>query len=162
MPGMPPNDGLDPERQETILALLRERSKSASLSALRQQLLQDGYDRATVDRAIAVFQEQPHPPAPRRRFWPWPLLIAAFNSVLTIVLTMLLSRSPSEEPYWIAGPVVLAFLICCGEVFIAFLMLIPRETRPWIGVLLLGIGLFAGVAVVALGGLCAGIMFGPH
>jgi hypothetical protein len=159
---MTPNDGLDPERQETILALLRERSKSASLSALRQQLLQGGYDRATVDRAIAVFQEQPDPPALRRRGWRWALLIAAFNTVLTIVLTMLLGGSPSEEQYWIVGPVILAFMVCFWELVIGALMLIPRDTRPWIGVLLQGIGLFAGVAVVVLGGLCAGIMFGPH
>ena len=110
-----------------------------------------------MDRAIAVFKEPPEPPAPRRWFGPWPLLIAAFNSVLMIVLTMTLSGSPSEQQYWIFGPAAFAFMICFGELFIAILMLIPRDTRPWVGVLLQGIGLFAGVAVVILGGLCVAV-----
>jgi hypothetical protein len=154
MSGMPPNDDLDPERQEAILAYLREHSGRYSLSALRQQLLQNGYDRATVDRAIAMFQEQPIPPAPRRRVWPWVLLIATFNAVLAIVLTIRFGGSPSQQQYWIFGPVILAFMICFWEFVIAVLLKIPRETRHLGGVLLQGIGLFAGLAVVVLGGLC--------
>jgi len=139
---------------EPIFDYLRKHSEHSSLATLRGELLEYGYDRATVDRAIAVFQEQPAPPALRQRGWRGALLIAAFNSVLAIVLTMLFGGSPSEEQYWIVGPAILTFLICFGELFIAVLMLIPRDTRPWIGVLLQGIGLFAGVAVVAIGGLC--------
>jgi len=135
---------------EPIFDYLRKNSQHSSLATLRGELLEYGYDRATVDRAIAVYREQ-SPPAPRG---PWPLWIAAFNSVLAIVLTMLLSGSPSQQQYWIFGPAILTFLICLGELFIAFLMLIPRDTRPWIGVLLQGIGLFAGAAVIVLGGLC--------
>src|SRR5437764_596067 len=95
---------------DPIFDYLREHSGRYSLSALREQLLQTDYDRALVDRAIAVFQEQPTPLAPRQRFRPWVLQIVAFNSVLTIVLTMILS-SPSKEQYWIVGPVILAFLV---------------------------------------------------
>ena len=148
MPDIPPNEDLDPERQEPIFDYLRKHSGHDSLATLRGELLEYGYDRATVDRAIGVYRET-NPPVPPRG--PWPLWIAAFNFVLTIVLTMLL---PSEEEYWVFGPAILAFLICFGELFIAFLMLIPRDTRPWIGVLLQGIGLFAGVGVIVLGGLC--------
>jgi hypothetical protein len=139
---------------DPILAYLREHSWRYSLAALREQLLKTGYDPAAVDRAIAAFQEPPVPPAPRQRFRPWVLQIVTFNSVLTIVLTMILS-SPSKEQYWIVGPVILAFLVCLVEFFIVILLKIPRETRHLGDVLLQGIGLFAGLAVVVLGGLCA-------
>lgn len=138
---------------EPILAYLREHSGRYSVKALRQQLLQNGYDRATVDRAIAVFQEQPTPLAPRQRGWPWALLIVTFNTVLTTVLTIRLSGSPNK-PYWIFGPVLLAFMICFWELVIVVLLKIPRATRHWGGVLLQGIGLFGGLAVIVLGGLC--------
>jgi len=152
MPAIPPSD-LDPNLAR-ILDYLREHSGRYSLSALREQLLQNGYDAAAVDWALAVFQGPPTSPEPRQTAWPWVLTIAAFNAVLAIVLTIRIGGSPSQQQYWIFGPASLVFLICLGELFIAFLMLIPRDTRPWIGVLLRGIGLFAGVAVVALGGLC--------
>jgi hypothetical protein len=139
---------------DPVLAYLREHSGRFSLGALREQLLQNGYDPATVDRAIAVFQDQPDPLAPRWRFGPWVLLIATFNSVLAIVLTMTLGGSPSEQQYWIFGPVAFAFMICLGEFFIVILLKIPRDTRRLGDVLLQGIGLFAGLAVVVLGGLC--------
>ena len=107
-----------------------------------------------MERAIAEFQEPPEPPAPRQGVSPWVFLIATFNVVLAIVLTMILGGSPSEQQYWVFGPAAFAFMICCGEFFIVILLKIPRETRHLGGVLLQGIGLFAGVAVVVVGGLC--------
>lgn len=41
---------------EAVLAYLNENSGRYSLEALRRQLLQTGYDPATVDRAVATFQ----------------------------------------------------------------------------------------------------------
>ncbi|HTG34941.1 MAG TPA: hypothetical protein VLB76_18625 [Thermoanaerobaculia bacterium] len=139
---------------EPILAYLREHSWHYSLAALRERLLQDGQDPATVEWAIAMFKEPPTPPAPGQRVSPWVFLIATFNAVLATVLTMTLGGSPSEQQYWIFGPVAFAFMICLGEFFIVILLTIPRETRHLSGVLLQGIGLFAGVAVIVLGGLC--------
>jgi hypothetical protein len=139
---------------EPILAYLRYFAGRYNLAALREQLLQTGYDPAAVDRAIAAFQEQQALPAPREGVRSWALLIVAFNSVLATVLTMRFAGSPSEQQYWIFGPIAFAFMICLGEFFIVILLTIPRETRHLSGVLLQGIGLFAGLAVIVLGGLC--------
>src|SRR3954453_17208472 len=67
---------------DPIFNYLREHSGRYSLSALREQLLQTGYDPAEEDRAIAVFQEQPTPPASRQRVWPWALLVLAINAAM--------------------------------------------------------------------------------
>jgi hypothetical protein len=150
MPGMTPNEDLDPERQETILALLRERSKSASLSALRQQLLQDGYDPATVDRAIAVYQEQ-NPPKPPASVWPKVLLVVAFNAV---ILALIGWASRGGEYGFIPAVVVYGFLICCVELVVFFSLRATLETRHWGRALLRGLALFVGLAIIVLGGLC--------
>ena len=47
---------------DPIFAYLREYSARYSFTALREQLLQNGYEPAEVDRAIAVFQQQKKPP----------------------------------------------------------------------------------------------------
>jgi hypothetical protein len=139
---------------EPIFAYLRQYAGRYSLAALREQLLQTGYDPAIVDRAIAAFQEPPAPPAPHQSVWPWVLLIVAFNAVLATVLTILFGGSPSQQQYWIFGPASFALMICLGEFFIVILLKIPQETRRWGSVLLQGIGLSAGLAVIVLGGLC--------
>jgi hypothetical protein len=48
---------------DPILAYLRQYSAQYSLPALREQLVQNGYDPATVDAAIAVHQQGGPQPA---------------------------------------------------------------------------------------------------
>ena len=156
MPGMTPNDDLDPERQEAILALLREHSKHSSLEELREQILQNGYDPSAVDRAIAVYQEQ-NPPGPPASVWPKVLLVVAFNAVILALIGW-----ASKGEYWFISVVIYGFLVGCVELVVFLSLLATRETRRWGRVLLQGLGLSAGLALVILGGLCVGTMSGPH
>lgn len=132
---------------DPILAYLREHSDRYSLAALRRQLLQTGHDPQDVDLAIDIFQHENAPP--RFRGWPWMVLIVVLNTVLTIVVS-----GPRSQQYWIVGVTVFAFLICAAEVVLALVFKIPRDTRYAAGVLLRGVGLFAGLAVLVLGGMC--------
>jgi hypothetical protein len=150
MPGMTSNDDLDPERQEAILALLREHSKHYSLTELREQILENGYAPAAVDRAIAVYHEQ-NPPAPPASAWPKVLLVVAFNAVILALIGW-----ATRGEYWSVWVVICGFLICCVELVVFLSLLATRETRRWGRALLQGLGLFAGLAVVILGGLCVG------
>jgi hypothetical protein len=129
-----------------ILAYLQENYGRSSLPALHRQLLENGSDPVDVDWAIRIFQQEN--PAARSRTWPWALLIVPFNAALTV----LLSRS-SNEMHWLLPLMLWAFLICCGELVIGLLLRIPWQTRHLSGVLLRGLALFAGLAIVTLVGL---------
>jgi hypothetical protein len=137
---------------DTILAYLREHSAQYSTAALRKQLLETGHDREDVDTAIQIFLHEN--PAARPRVWPWMVLIVVLNTVLTITLS-----GPRSQQYWIAGVVLLAGVICFWEVVLALIFKIPRDTRYGAGVLLRGVGLFAGLALLVLGGVCT---LGPY
>jgi FtsH-binding integral membrane protein len=132
---------------EPILAYLRESSGRYSIAALRRQLLETGHTADDVDLAIQIFQHEN--PTARPRVWPWMMLIVTFNTVLTIGLSASIS-----QPYWIAGVTVLAFLICVAELVLGLVFKMPRNTRYGAGVLLRGMGLFAGLALLVLGGVC--------
>jgi hypothetical protein len=134
-----------------ILAYLQENHGRYSLAALHRQLLQNGHDPVDVDWAIRIFQQEN--PAARPWVWPWALLIVAFNTALTV----LLSRLPNEQ-FWVFRLVICAFLIGCGELVIGLLLKIPWQTRHLGGVLLRGLALFAGLGIVALGGVFTGII----
>jgi hypothetical protein len=136
---------------EPILAYLKENYGRYSLGILHRQLLENGYDPGDVDWAIQIFQQEN--PAARSRVWPWALLIVAFNTALMVPLSRL-----SNEQYWILRLVIGAFLICCGELVIGLLLKIPWQTRHLSRVLLRGLALFVGLGIVALGGLCTGII----
>ena len=132
---------------DPILAYLREHSDRYSLAALRRQLLQTGHDPKDVDLAIDIFQHENAPP--RSSAWPWMALIVVLNTVLTIGLS-----GPRSQQYWIVGVTALAFMICAAEVVLGLVFKIPRDTRYAAGVLLRGAGLFGGLAVLVLGGVC--------
>src|SRR3954452_18527844 len=68
---------------DPIFAYLREHSGRYSLSALREQLLQTGYDPAEVDRAVAIYQQE-DPPKLSPPVWPKALLVAGANVLLVI------------------------------------------------------------------------------
>jgi len=130
-----------------ILAYLRENSGRYSTAALRKQLLETGHPAEDVDLAIQIFEHEN--PAARPLGWPWMVLIAILNTVLTIGLS-----GPRSQQYWIMGVTVLAFLICVAELVLGLVFKIPRDTRYAAGVLLRGVGLFAGLALLVLGGVC--------
>ena len=132
---------------DPILVYLREHSGRYSTAALRRQLLQTGHDPKDVDLAIQIFQHESSEARPWG--WPWMVLIVVLNTVLTIVLS-----GPRSQQYWIVGVTILAFMICVAEVVLALIFKIPRDTRYGAGVVLRGVGLFAGVALLVLGGVC--------
>ncbi len=132
---------------ESILAYLREHSERYSLAALRRQLLQNGRQPDDVDLAIQIFQHEN--PVPRSLSWLWMGLIVAINTVLTLVLS-----GPRSQQYWIVGVTGLVFLISFAELVLGLVFKIPRDTRRAAGVLLRGTGLFAGLALLVLGGVC--------
>jgi len=81
MPGMPPGDSTDAARYEAVVALVREHSKRYSRDELRERIIENGYDPADVERAMA--SQLPERPVPL-----WLLLSAAFQIALTVVLTL--------------------------------------------------------------------------
>jgi hypothetical protein len=132
---------------ESILAYLREHSERYSLTALRRQLLQNGCQPDEVDLAILIFQQEN--PVPRSLVWLWMGLIVAINTVLTFVLS-----GPTSQQYWIVGVTGLVCLISFAELVLGLIFMIPRDTRRASGVFLRGVGLFAGLALLILGGVC--------
>ncbi len=136
---------------EPILAYLREHSGRYSPAALRRQLIESGQDPEDVDRAIRIFEEE----RPRDPVGPLRWLVVAVNA---LVLAVLLWQGEQGQ-YWLAGPVIGLFMICCAELVIGLVLLIPWRSRRWGRDLLQGLGLSAGLALLVLGGLCVA---GPH
>jgi hypothetical protein len=71
---------------DPVLAYLREHSGRYSLAALREQLLQNGYDPAAVDQAIAVYRQE----VPSARAWPKTLGVVAIDGVLLVLVILLI------------------------------------------------------------------------
>ena len=137
---------------DPVLAYLREHSGRYSLGALREQLLQNGYDPATVDRAIAVFQDQQPPPVIRQPVWRRALQITAVNAVL-IAVAIGVGASGFNETVLTALGFTL-FLLGCAEFLGGFVLAFPEKTRPWGLALLFGFFLTVGLGVLILGGVC--------
>ncbi len=137
---------------EPIFAYLREHSGRYSLAALREQLLQNGYDPSTVDRAIAAFQEQQPPPVPRQPVWRRALQITGVNAVL-IAVAIGVGASGFNETVMTALGFTL-FLLGCGEFLGGFVLAFPEKTRPWGLALLFGFFLTVGLGILVLGGVC--------
>jgi len=142
-----PDPSLDP-----ILAYLREHSGRYSLAALRGQLLQNGYDPATVERAVAVFQDQQPPPVPRQPVWRKALLVLAVNALL-VSATIGIGVLKAGETVLTALGFTL-FLVGCAEFLGGFVLAFPEKTRPWGLALLFGFFLTIGLGVLILGGVC--------
>jgi hypothetical protein len=137
---------------DPILAYLREHSGRYSLAALREQLLQTGYEPAAVDRAITVFQDQQLPPVPRQRVWPKALLVLAANAALTVVTIGVGALDAGETVVTALGFTL--FLLGCAEFLGGFALAFPEKTRPWGLALLFGFFLTVGLGILVLGGVC--------
>jgi hypothetical protein len=137
---------------DPVLAYLREHSGRFSLGALREQLLQNGYDPATVDRAIAVFQDQQPPPVTRQPVWRRALQVAAVNAVLTAIVIGIGASGSNETVLTALGFTL--FLVGCAEFLGGFVLAFPEKTRPWGLALLFGFFLTVGLGILVLGGVC--------
>jgi hypothetical protein len=134
---------------DPIFAYLREHSGRYSLSALREQLLQTGYDRALVDRAIAIYQQE-NPPTFPESVWPKALLVAGGN-VLLVILGILALISSKGDTIHLTGYVLL--LAFGGEILGGIVLLVSPKGRLWGRALLFGFLLTLALAIL-LGGVC--------
>ena len=83
---------------DPILAYLREHSGRYSPEALRRELLQNGYDAASVDRAIQIYQGQAQP---KRRMPTWLMACLIIIGVIVLLVgvcfaTILFSLATSQ------------------------------------------------------------------
>jgi hypothetical protein len=68
---------------EPILAYLREHSGRYSPEALRRELLQNGYDAASVERAIRIYQGEGRP---KRRMPLWLMVLLIVIGVIVLLV----------------------------------------------------------------------------
>jgi hypothetical protein len=135
---------------DPIFAYLREHSGRYSLSALREQLLQTGYDRAEVDRAIAIYQQENPPTAPLP-VWPKALQVVGINIVLGLLVIPAMSSARGE----MVSLVGIAFsVIFWGELLGGIVLAVRRQSRVWGLALVFGFLLTIGLAILVGGGLC--------
>jgi hypothetical protein len=137
---------------EAILAYLNENAGRYSLEALRAQLLQTGYDPATVDWAIQIHQGN-NPAPPKSRTGRKILLVLAVNAVLAAILTGMASiPGVTEEMLSVLG--FGFFLLGCAELFGGILLCFFESKRSWGLGLLLGFLLSIGLALLIFAGWC--------
>ena len=134
---------------DPIFAYLREHSGHYSLSALREQLLQTGYDRALVDRALAVYQHE-NPPQLPPPVWPKALQVVGIN-VLLVVLAILALSSDKGDTINLTGFVLL--LAVGGEILGGIVLLFLPKSRFWGRALVFGFLLTLALAIL-LAGVC--------
>jgi len=83
---------------DPILAYLREHSGRYSPEALRRELLQNGYDAASVDCAIRIYQGQARP---KHRMPTWLMVVLIIIGVIVLLVgvcfaTILFSLATSQ------------------------------------------------------------------
>jgi len=140
---------------ETILAYLREHSGLYTLAELRERLLRDGCDPATVDRAIAVFQEQPDPLEDNQLVWPKTLVVMAVNAVLMAVAVEGLISGPGgprDDHLKLIG--VLLSIVGGGELLVGIVLTQREESRAWGRALGCAFLPSIGLGILAVCGLC--------
>ncbi|HEY2293119.1 MAG TPA: hypothetical protein VGM86_20635 [Thermoanaerobaculia bacterium] len=135
---------MDDQQIETLFAYLREHSGRYSLSALREQLLQTGYDPALVDRAIAIYQQE-NPPTFSARELVWP------KAVLVLLANILLALLVSSSMIWRSNGFSLPFLIVCGEILGGIALLSSPKGRVWGRALLFGLLLTIAIPLLLVG-----------
>jgi hypothetical protein len=143
---------MNDQQLETALAYLNENSGRYSLEALRGQLLQTGYDPATINWAIQVHQGN-NPETPKPRTGRKILLVVGINAVLTVLFVVIanLPRS-TEEVLGVLGSGL--FLAGCFEMVGGIALCFPDKTRSWGLGLMLGFLLSVGLALLVLSGVC--------
>jgi hypothetical protein len=143
---------------DPILAYLREHSGRYSLSALREQLLQTGYDPAEVDRAIAIYQQE-SPPTPPVPVWPKALQVMGVNIVVTLLAILALVSASGDAASFIG---LLLVVIFWGELLGGIVLAARRQSRVWGLALVFGFLLSIAFGILVLGGLCLFFLSGNH
>ena len=143
---------MNDQNLEKVLAYLNEQSGRYSLGALRQQLLQTGYDPVIVDQAIQIHQGN-DAALPKPRTGRKVLLVLAVNAALAALL-IAVANVPgiTEEVLSVLG--VVFFLVACAEFLCGLLMCFFEKTRSWGLGLLLGFLLFVGLSLLLFAGFC--------
>ena len=135
---------------DPIFAYLREHSGRYSLSALREQLLQTGYDPALVDRAIAIYQQE-NPPTSPVPVWPKALQVVGINIVLGLLVIPLMASARGN----MVSLVGIAFsVIFWGELLGGIVLAVRPKSRVWGLALVFGFLLTIGLGILVVGGLC--------
>jgi hypothetical protein len=131
---------------DPVFDYLREHSGRYSYSALRDQLLENGYDPAEVDRALAIYQQE-NPPkfSARESVWPKAVLVLVANILLLLIAIA----------SWANGDVLIG--IGC-ELPAGLLLALWPLGRVWGRALIFGFLLSVAV-VLLLGGVCALFLF---
>lgn len=138
---------------DPLLAYLRQHSGRYSLEALRQQLLQNGYDPAAVARAIQVYQQE-SPAGPREQVWPWVLKVVMVNAAL-VAAGFLGIASGGSRTEMVSEVILLALFGVAVVEFVGGLVLILARRKSSLGYgLLLGFLLSVGLGILVLGGFC--------
>lgn len=140
MPGMT-DPSLDP-----IFAYLREHSGRYSYSALREQLLQKGYEPAAVDQAIAICEQESGP----EPVWPKSIPVAAVNSML-IGFTVMNLLWRTFGPGFPGGVVA---LIVVAEIPVGLVLTLFPASRIWGRALINGFLLSVALGLLVLTGIC--------
>jgi hypothetical protein len=127
--------------RDPILAYLREHAGRYRVAALRQRLLQGGYDPAAVDRAVQAFQTE-NPPGLRQLVWEKTWRALRVNACL-LGAGVAIAFAPGVDGEEIALALV---AILCAELLGGLVLIFPRKRRA------LGLALLAGALLsMALG-----------
>lgn len=133
---------------DPIFAYLREYSGKYSSRALREQLVQAGYDAAEVDRALAIYQDENPSKAPESA-WPKALLMIPLNIVLAVAGFFGVNFNTGKM-----GPLTIVALgVFCVEIPLGLLLTTWPASRVWGRVLIFGF-LLTIASVLLLAGLC--------
>jgi len=134
---------MDNQQIDPIFAYLREHSGRYSYSALRDQLVENGYDPAEVDRALAIYQQE-NPPAFAAREWVWPrAILVFFANLLLVPATSTLIRGFTG--------LSLPILILCAEIVGGIALLSSPQGRVWGRALLFGLLITIAIPLLLVG-----------
>ena len=130
--------------RDPILAYLRQHAGRYRVAALRQRLVQGGYDPAAVDRAVQALQAE-NPPGLRKLVREKAWRVLRVNAFL-VGVGVALSFAPDVDDNVELGIALTLLAVLCGELLGGLALVFPRKRRA------LGLALLAGFLVsIALG-----------
>jgi hypothetical protein len=143
---------MNDQHLEAVLAYLNENSGRYNLDALRNQLLQTGYDPATVDWAIQVHPGR-NPEIPKPRTGRQILLVMAVNAVLAAIMIGV-GALPGTSQDLLGALGFGLVVIGCAEFFSGLVMIFFEKTHSSGLGLLLGCMLSVALAFLIFTGWC--------
>lgn len=129
---------------DPIFVYLREHAGRYRVAALRERLLESGYDPAAVDRAVQAVQAE-NPPRLHKLVWEKIWRVLRVNAWL-MGAWIVLDYAPGMDGGVREGIMLSLFAIFCGEFLGGLVLVFPRKRRA------LGLALLAGAPLsIALG-----------